>query len=98
LGNPNIAGKTNISFGGPENVTIDNGQQAMLFTSDNLIPLSEVPVHRFNLVNNSDNSANQKVSPGKLIFKGLPNPDPVRIGIDMAGKDTRVVSPMYVYV
>jgi hypothetical protein len=99
LQNPSISGKTDISFVGPEHVTIDNGQQAMLFTSgDKLIPLAEVPKYKFNLVNNPALQAGQKPASAKVIFRGLPNPDPIRIGAEMNGNTVQVVSPMYVYV
>src|SRR3569833_1345428 len=53
LQNPSISGKAGISFTGPENVTMETGQQAMLFTSgESLLPMAQVPKHRFNLINN----------------------------------------------
>jgi len=57
----------------------------MLFSSGtNLLPLSEIPKYKFDLVNNSaagDLSATKKLSTGKVVFKGLPNPDPGNTGI-----------------
>jgi hypothetical protein len=99
LQNPSISGKTDISFVGPEQVTMDTGQKALLFTSgENLIPLTEVPKYKFNLLNNAVLQAGQKPSSVKVIFKGLPTPDPIRIGAAMNGNTIQVVSPMYVYV
>jgi hypothetical protein len=99
LQNPLISGKTDISFTGPENVTIETGEQAMLFTSgENRIPLAEVPKYKFNLVNKPASGGGQAASSSQVIFRGLPNPDPIRIGTVMTGETVRVVSPMYVYV
>lgn len=99
LQNPLISGKTNISFTGPENVTIETGEQAMLFTSgENLIPLAEVPKYKFNLVNSSASKGGAGASSTQVIFRGLPNPDPIRIGTMMTGETISVISPMYVYV
>lgn len=99
LDNPAISGKAGINFIGPQNVTMDNAEQALLFTSgDNLLPLSEVPKYKFDLVNNTARQTGQKPSSAKVIFKGLPSPHPSRIAFDKAGNTGRIVSPMYVYV
>lgn len=103
LGNPAVVGKSDISFNPPSDVTIDTGQQVMLFSSgNNLIPLSEVPQYQFDLVNNpasnSGESSGGKNTSVKTIFKGLPNPDPARIGIVNIDNQQQVSSPMYVYV
>jgi len=98
LENPAISGKTPVSFDGPSSVTVGNGQQAMLFTSgDNLLSLSEVPKYKFDLVNKPVRQTGASSSP-KVIFKGLPSPDPRRSGVNTGAEDNMVVSPMYVYV
>jgi hypothetical protein len=98
LENPSISGKIPVSFDGPESVTTRTGQKALLFTSgDNLLPLSELPRYKFDLVNKPARQTGQTLSP-KVIFKGLPNPDPRRSGVATVGDDSRVVSPMYIYV
>ena len=102
LDNPSISGKPGVSFEGPENVTIPSGQQAMLFSSGtNLLSLSEVPKYKFDLVNNSptgNSSPAKKISGGKVIFKGLPNPDPGNTGFIMLNGKKQSSSPIYVYV
>jgi hypothetical protein len=102
LGNPAIVGKSDISFSLPTHVTIDSGQQAMLFSSGNkLIPLSEVPQYKFDLVNNPASTGGEssaKSTSVKTIFKGLPNPDPNRIGMVSIDNQQQVSSPMYIYV
>ena len=102
LTSPAISGKTDISFTGPENIALETGQQALLFSSDStLIPLSERPKHRFDLVNKpaeAGRGAFGKAPAPKIIFKGLPNPDPARFGIVEIDKINQVSSPMYVYV
>jgi hypothetical protein len=102
LDNPAISGKQEISFEGPENVTIPSGLQAILFSSGtNLLPLSEIPKYKFDLVDNSspgNTSGVRKISAGKIIFKGLPNPDPGNTGIIMLNGAKQTASPIYVYV
>jgi hypothetical protein len=102
LNNPAITGKTNIVFEGPENVTIKSGQQAILFSSGNqLIPLSQVPRYKFDLVNNplssAGDTAGKRPAP-KIILKGLPNPDAGRIGRVSIDQTSQLSSPMYVYL
>ena len=95
LNAPAIAGKIPVSFDGPQNVTIENGQQALLFTSgDTLLPLSEVPRYKFDLVTSSGFNR----STTKTIFKGLPNPSPSRIGSIVTRGDNQAISPMYIYI
>jgi len=100
LSNPAVTGKTSIVFNSPENVTMENGDQALLFTSgDNLISLSQVPKYKFDLVNytsGATNDAAQRASP-KVIVKGLPNPGAQQISIAKGDKG-QVSSPMYVYI
>ncbi|AXG74385.1 hypothetical protein DVK85_09130 [Flavobacterium arcticum] len=91
--NLEIKGKTALTFSNPQNVTTDNGEQALLFTSLSFITLQEKPVYKFDLV--SQNKSSTKLST-KVIYKGLPNPDPRNVAIV---KDiTQLVSPMYVYI
>jgi hypothetical protein len=101
LDNPTIAGKMPASFDGPENIVIESGDRALLFSSAVDLPLSQIPVYKFDLVNRpvSNGGGNGgRVPNPKIIVKGLPNPDPARI--DTSGGDNikRVSSPMYVFV
>lgn len=100
--NLTITGDTNIIFSGPENTIIGSGQQALLFTSGNtLIPLSEVPKYRFDLINKplaGTGTVTGRQSISKMVYPGLPNPDPRRVGITQINSETRVSSPIYVYV
>lgn len=101
LDNPIVTGKSEIQFDGPKNITIQNGQEALLFSSgQNLIPLSNTPKYIFDLVNNKNGtqSENSKNPTYKPIFSGLPNPDPSRMGIIEVNGKNRVSSPMYIYV
>jgi hypothetical protein len=93
--NPQIAGKSPIDFTGPEDVVLDNGQQAMLFSSgDKLIPLSILADNKFDLVSKSAANGNKSAA-SKIIFKGLPIPDPMRTS---NGTGNKVSSKMYVYI
>ena len=101
LANPSITSKDGISFTGPASVTIQSGQQALLFSSgESLIPLSQQPKQRFDLVDNPapDNQQGQKRNSPKIIYKGLPNADPKFYGITEVNGSSQVTSPMYVYV
>jgi hypothetical protein len=100
LNNPSITEKENIQFDGPEKVTIQTGESALLFTSNKTyIPLSEKPKYKFDLINkNVSNPPNQKNTNGKVIIKGLPVPDVSRIGIIENNEQNQVASPMYIYL
>jgi hypothetical protein len=97
LNNPCIAEKGSIQFKGPEKITLQTGEQALLFTSnDTYIPLSEKPKYKFDLINkNTSTEYNQKSTNDKIIIKGLPIPDVSRIGII---ENNQVASPMYIYL
>jgi len=101
LSNPAVTSKTGVYFGSPANVVIESGQQAILFSSgSNLIPLSQVPKHKFDLVNNpttTGTETSKQSTNTKTIFKGLPTPDPMRIGFNGNNEDL-LSSPMYVYI
>lgn len=100
LGNPSIAGKEKIIFRGPEQVTIPTGQNALLFSSgEQLIPLSELPRYKFDLVSSTSLSGEAaKKNNSRTIFKGLPNPNPERMGIITQGGQKQLSSPMYIYI
>lgn len=96
FGNLTIKEKENITFEGPEQVVLETGEQALLFSSGvTLIPLSEKPKYRFDLISNTTtNESNQKTAAHKIVFKGLPFPNVTQIG---KNKD-QISSPMYVYL
>jgi hypothetical protein len=101
--NPAINGKLNISFDGPVNVNIPSGETAMLFTSANeLLPLSAKPQFQLDLVNNKivegENERAGPLSARKILFKGLPWPDPGRIGLTELNGRQIFSSPMYIYL
>jgi hypothetical protein len=98
LNNPSITEKENIQFDGPQNVTIQTGESALLFTSNKTyITLSEKPKYKFDLVSSSA-SANQNNTKPKIIIKGLPCPDVSRVGIIENSGKNEVASPMYIYL
>ena len=101
--NPAINGKLNISFDGPVEVLIPSGEQAMLFTSANeLLPLSQKPRFQLDLVNNRAGGGENEMaiprSNRKILFKGLPWPDPGRIGMTELNGRPVFSSPMYIYL
>ncbi|RLJ80639.1 hypothetical protein [Pedobacter alluvionis] len=98
LDNLAISGKEPIDFEGPENVVMETSQNALLFSSGSkLIPLSEVPVHKFDLINHPPSNDNKTVQP-QIIIKGLPTPIPEWIGKVTDNAAEQLSSPMYVYL
>lgn len=77
-----------IQFDGPVKVTLTNGQDALLFKSKTLIPLSNLPKHKLDLVNTD----------GIVIVKGLPNASPNKISILENNGEKSVTCPSYVYL
>lgn len=101
LDNASVKGKDGIVFENSGSVTIETGESALLFTSgERLIPLSRFPKHRFDLVNNLSPAGNQQAtgSRSKTIIKGLPIPDPLRMGTVQLQTKSQVSSPIYIYV
>jgi hypothetical protein len=101
--NPAINSRLNMSFDGPFPVTIPSGEEAMLFTSaDKLIPLSEKPSFQLDLVSrkkseSNDERAGPRLSP-KMLFRGLPWPDPGMVSLFERNGRSIFSSPMYVYL
>lgn len=101
--NPAINSRLNISFEGPVPVTIPTGEEAMLFTSaDNLLPLSSKPSFQLDLVNDKKREGDdERAGPQltkKMLFKGLPWPDPGRVSLFELNGRRIFSSPMYVYL
>jgi hypothetical protein len=100
LVNPKVVGKSGIEFEGPQNITIETGEKALLFSSSqNLIPLSIIPTHKFDLIDAKLLSNTEEIGQNKMtktIVKGLPTPLIAYVGNKSEIK--LVSSPMYVYV
>lgn len=96
LGDLSIKCKSEVEFEGPIEVTLQNGEKAQLFSSEKqLLPLSEIPKYNFDLISTIKKNG---VNRNKILFKGLPNPNPNIIKIDTNQTETIVASLMYVYV
>jgi len=99
MNSPAITGKAEISFSGPDRVLTEAGQEALLFSSDSLIPLSELPKSRFDLVNYSAGAgSNSKKTTSKILFKALPVPDLRYSKAMVAPAKKQMSSPMYIYI
>jgi len=102
MDNPSITGKDGIAFTGPDKVILENGEPALLFSSGNtLLPLSNVPKYVFGLANAPiiiNGGGVKKTGVTQTVFKGLPNPDPSRVGTVIIDGGSKVSSPMYVYI
>ncbi|VXB08211.1 conserved hypothetical protein [Flavobacterium sp. 9AF] len=95
LSNPQIVSKNTISFEEAIPVTIANGKKALLFSSGkNLIKMSEGVNYKFDLIDKAISTNSTR----KVIFKGLPNPNPKFLGIEEESENKTVTSPMYVYI
>lgn len=96
LGNLSIKCKSEVEFEGPIEVILQNGEKAQLFSSEKqLLPLSEAPKYNFDLMSTIKKNG---VNRNKILFKGLPNPNPNIIKIDSNKTETIVASLMYIYV
>lgn len=97
FGELSINGTSKIEFEGPEETILQNGETAQLFSLENeLLPLKEQPEYNFNLMSTSQKNG---VDRTKIIFKGLPNPNPSILAINTnASMELEVASQMYVYV
>ncbi|GGB79254.1 hypothetical protein GCM10007424_19270 [Flavobacterium suaedae] len=94
-----ITGKENITFQGPDTITTAGGEQAILFTSgDVLIPLKEKPEYSLSLISQPEQTNSKIKSSNKIIYKGLPTPTPDNIGFAKGNKLDSIASPMYVYI
>lgn len=91
-----VKGDANVEFDTGKEVTLENGEVAICFTSvtDN-IPYSQVPKYNFDLVNTIERLGTSKP---KTIFKGLPMPNPGQLQVIHENQQTLVLSPTYVYI
>lgn len=92
LNNPAITKKGDIQFEGPEEVTIETGEKALLFSSNNRsFSLSEKPKYKFDLVDINNESST-------LIIKNLPMPAVFNMKIIKNSKGNQAVSSVYIYL
>ena len=99
--NPVIKSNSRIEFDGPEKVTIQSGHEALLFSSgENLLQLSKTPQYKFALVDRiAAGSADAiKKSTDRVVFNGLPYPDPLRVNPVTINGSQQFSSPMYVFI
>lgn len=86
-----------FEFSGPEQVSMANGQHALLFTSGSrLIPLSEAPKSKFSLLSRPEHAGGN--ASAKAVFKNLPQPDPQYWEFVQVNGARQTASPMYVYL
>ncbi|MBQ0788016.1 MAG: hypothetical protein KBT69_10980 [Oceanihabitans sp.] len=95
LSSPSIQGNSDVSFSGPKQVTLQNGQQAIVFTSNQPLKLSQTPKYTFDLMDVRVEN-NQVIS--KKIFSGLPHPNAGQLEISTENGNPVFSSPMYIYV
>ncbi|RYU91642.1 hypothetical protein EWM62_06800 [Mucilaginibacter terrigena] len=102
LSSPVIEDKQKNTFDGPQQVMTELGQTAMLFSSgDRLLPLSNWPKYKFNLLNRLPPKSQGTVTAAttaKIVFKGLPNPNPDFVSPVLVNNRQQLSSPMYVYL
>ncbi len=96
IGTLSIEGKSDIKFEGPVEVILQNGKEAQQFSSEKqLLKLTEIPKYSFDLTSSIKKNGTNRT---KIIFKGLPNPNPNVIEVNTDSIEPIVASLMYVYV
>ncbi|WP_430410640.1 hypothetical protein [Kordia sp.] len=82
-----------IQFSNKGETTLENGQEAILFSSGKtLIPLKNTAQYKFDIINTKQTIAGDRQ---ETIFKGLPIPDASNLKIL---EDNTIASSMYVYI
>ncbi|MBC8754350.1 hypothetical protein H2O64_06685 [Kordia sp. YSTF-M3] len=88
-----IESDNDIQFSGPTAATLQNGQNALLFSSETTkIPLKNTVEYTFNLTNTKTTLAGERT---EIIIKGLPIPNPQNLQVN---NDHTIASLMYVYI
>lgn len=100
LDNPVIRSKDNLVFDGPEPVTMQTGERALLFSSGNtFLPLAQRPKYKMDLISSrKPRQTEDKRQQEKVIVSGLPAPDVSGLGTICIGEEKQVISPVYVYL
>jgi len=93
--NLSIAENAAFRFSDPVPVVTEDGNAASLFSSLTLIPLSQEPPYQFNLVYSAPGKNNMVT---KILYKGLPLPNPEQFGLIQVHNESQLSSPMYVYL
>lgn len=88
-----ITGNNDIQFEQPQEVTLQNGQKALLFASKTTkIPLKNEVTYKFDLVNTKKTIAGDRK---EIILKGLPIPNPQNLQVN---NDHTIASLIYIYI
>lgn len=87
--NLHIDSHSNIEFSIPKKALL-NDNEAQVLTSKTLIPLHKTQTQKFDLINNENEQ--------KLLFTGLPTPNPNQIKISKNNGETTIYSPIYIYL
>ena len=99
LTNVAIKSTPHIGFEAPQKVTLQNQQDALLFSSGaQQIKLSKVPEYKLDLIENTTSEPVQSLTTYKTLFYGLPNASPDNFTVEQLDGDSIVISPMYVYI
>ena len=88
-----IQSDNDIQFSEPTAVTLQNGQNALLFSSETTkIPLKNTVQYTFNLINTKTTLTGNRT---ETIIKGLPIPNPQNVQLN---NDHTIASLLYVYI
>ena len=85
---------TDISFTGPEEVTLVNGDKAFSFLSEKVLPLQEFPQHVFQL--KKGNGPGE--SGGRMLLDRLPVPSVQSIIPESRSNGSKIFSEIFVYL
>jgi hypothetical protein len=100
LANSTITGKSDIVFEGPLVSVLQNGEEALRFSSgDHLIALHEKPLVNFDLVSKKEGNGNSgRSTSSKLIYRNLPGPSVNNLSMETVNGKTLITSSIYVYL
>jgi hypothetical protein len=88
-----IQSNNEIQFSEPTAVTLQNGQNALLFSSETTkIPLKNTVQNTFNLINTKSTLTGERT---ETIIKGLPIPNPQNLQVN---NDHTIASLVYLYI
>lgn len=93
-----LKSRENVPVNGPQKVRTAGGEEAVLFSVDKLIPLSEQPRYSFDLMSTGGKQSATGGRYDRIVYRGLPAPGKNNLGVIQEGKNTLVTSPMYVYI
>jgi hypothetical protein len=96
---PKISGGNGYVFEGPRPIQLENGDEALCFSSGiKSFPMQEVPTIMFDLLDSLHPGAGAEQLAERCVIKGLPTPNENRLDLRLAVGKPHVSNAMYVYL